>query len=242
MKNILKHYAKYLLLDTFAVAVLFTAAHAILSLFHLMFIKWIYFAVIGIVIIGILLGIFQLLLKIRKTYIKYIAMGIMTICLIPLTYIGILVFAFTYQPMHIVKKDEIKYVAYVRAFLHTYVDYYEYRNSIITGNEVLFTEDFGKGGFDPFEEGYTDNSMIEEETITDDRAEQNAASDGVTVKATHYIIINELYAEDGLREYVYQIKFEDEFGNEADSTAIVNFYLIDTETLAVTDEKTNVWH
>lgn len=39
--------------------------------------------------------------------------------------------------MHIVEKDGIKCVAYVRAFLRVYVDYYEYRNPLITGDEVL---------------------------------------------------------------------------------------------------------
>ena len=150
MKDILKHYSKYILLDTLVVATLFAGAHAILSLFHLKFIEWVYYAVIGIIIIGILLGIFQLLLKIRKNYVKYVAICVGAICLIPLTYICILIFAFTYKPMHIVEKDGIKCVAYVRSFLQVYVDYYEYKNPLIIGNEVLFTDYFGKGGFDPF--------------------------------------------------------------------------------------------
>lgn len=44
------------------------------------------------------------------------------------------------------------------------------------------------------------------------------------------------------REYVYQIKFKDKSGNEVASTKVVDFYLIDTETLEITDEKTNDWH
>ena len=107
-----------------------------------------------------MLGIFQLLLKIRKNYVKYVAICVEAICLIPLTYICILIFAFTYKPMHIVEKDGIKCVAYVRAFLRVYVDYYEYRNPLITGDEVLFTDYFGKGGFDPFVDGYEYDSMI----------------------------------------------------------------------------------
>lgn len=42
--------------------------------------------------------------------------------------------------------------------------------------------------------------------------------------------------------YVYQIKFKDKSGNEVASTKVVDFYLIDTETLEITDEKTNDWH
>ena len=105
MKDILKHYSKYILLDTLVAATLFAGAHGILSLFHLKFIEWFYYAVIGIITIGILLGIFQLLLKIRKNYVKYVAICVGAICLIPLTYICILIFAFTYKPMHIVEKD-----------------------------------------------------------------------------------------------------------------------------------------
>ena len=331
MKDILKHYSKYILLDTLVVATLFAGAHAILSLFHLKFIEWVYYAVIGIIIIGILLGIFQLLLKIRKNYVKYVAICVGAICLIPLTYICILIFAFTYKPMHIVEKDGIKCVAYVRSFLQVYVDYYEYKNPLIIGNEVLFTDYFGKGGFDPFVDGYEDDSMMEENAamddtteITDDSederiddenifsqqdnesdtaidadndgyplteefqpykkeltavatyikdnglyhdvkagnefseflvynisakghpyvniAEQVYEQDGISIIATHYIIINESYVENGSREYVYQIKFEDESGNEVASRKVVDFYLIDTETLVITDEKTNDWH
>ena len=62
--------------------------------------------------------------------------------------------------MHIVEKDGIKCVAYVRAFLRVYVDYYEYRNPLITGDEVLFTDYFGKGGFDPFVDGYEYDSNL----------------------------------------------------------------------------------
>ena len=35
MKDILKHYSKYILLDTLVAATLFAGAHGILSLFHL---------------------------------------------------------------------------------------------------------------------------------------------------------------------------------------------------------------
>lgn len=289
MKNILKHYSKYILLDTLAAATLFAGAHGILSLFHLKFIEWVYYVVIGIIIIGILLGMFQLLLKIRKNYVKYVAIGFGAICLIPLTYIGILLFAFTYKPMHIVEKEGIKCVAYVRSFLQVYVDYYEYKNPLIIGNGVLFTDYFGKGGFDPFVDSYEDDSMVKENVVMDDTqsykkeltavatyirdnelyqgvkvgdelseflaynmsakghpyvniAEQVYEQDGISAMATHYIIINESYAKNGSREYVYQIKFEVGSGNKVASTKVVDFYLIDTETLVVTDEKTNVWH
>ena len=70
--------------------------------------------------------------------------------------------------MHIVEKDGIKCVAYVRSFLQVYVDYYEYKNPLIIGNEVLFTDYFGKGGFDPFVDGYEDDSMMEENAAMDE--------------------------------------------------------------------------
>ena len=69
------------------------------------------------------------------------------------------------------EKDGIKCVAYVRAFLQVYVDYYEYKNPLITGDEVLFTDYFGKGGFDPFVDGYEYDSMIEENAAMDDISE-----------------------------------------------------------------------
>ena len=301
MKDILKHYSKYILLDTLVAATLFAGAHGILSLFHLKFIEWFYYAVIGIITIGILLGIFQLLLKIRKNYVKYVAICVEAICLIPLTYICILIFAFTYKPMHIVEKDGIKCVAYVRAFLRVYVDGYEYDSMIeenaamddtteITDdsederidNENIFSQqkkeddtaiDTDSDGYPMTEEfqsykkeltavaTYIRNTESYQGVKAGDElseflaynisakgypyvniAEQVYEQDGISTIATHYIIINESYVENGSREYVYQIKFKDKSGNEVASTKVVDFYLIDTETLEITDEKTNDWH
>ena len=163
---------KYILLDTLVAATLFAGAHG----HSIAFPSEVYRMVLlcgnrnhnNRNIVGHISIIAK---KIRKNYVKYVAICVEAICLIPLTYICILIFAFTYKPMHIVEKDGIKCVAYVRAFLRVYVDYYEYRNPLITGDEVLFTDYFGKADLNPFVGGYQYDSMIEENAAMDDTTE-----------------------------------------------------------------------
>lgn len=42
-------------------------------------------------------------------------------------------------------------VAYVDSFLQVEVKYYDYINPFIRGNKIRIYEDYGSGGFDPFE-------------------------------------------------------------------------------------------
>ena len=58
---------------------------------------------------------------------------------------------FSYQPEHVVEKDGQKMVAYVNSFLHVEVNYYDYKNPFVCGNVLRIQENYGKGGYDPFE-------------------------------------------------------------------------------------------
>lgn len=62
----------------------------------------------------------------------------------------IISYAFT-DVEHIIEKDGKKMIAYVDSFLQVEVKYYDYINSFIRGNKIRIYEDYGSGGFDPFE-------------------------------------------------------------------------------------------
>jgi hypothetical protein len=65
--------------------------------------------------------------------------------------------------------------------------------------------------------------------------------DGSIVYEEHRLVYNESYQEDGTQEYVYEQFYFDENGSEVQSTKIVDFFLVDTETLVVTDENKINW-
>lgn len=54
-------------------------------------------------------------------------------------------------PEHEVVKDNKKYLAVVNSFLSVDVDYYDYVDENLRGNKIRISENYGKGGYDPFE-------------------------------------------------------------------------------------------
>lgn len=56
-----------------------------------------------------------------------------------------------YNPEHIIEKENKKMVACVKSFLQVRVAYYDYVNCFVRGNQVRISEDYGSGGYDPFE-------------------------------------------------------------------------------------------
>lgn len=64
---------------------------------------------------------------------------------------SLLILAFMYNPEHIIEKENKKMVACVNSFLQVRVAYYDYVNYFVRGNQVRISEDYGSGGYDPFE-------------------------------------------------------------------------------------------
>lgn len=65
--------------------------------------------------------------------------------------LGLFAFVFSYEPEHIVEKNGKKMVACVNSFLQVNVNYYDYVNPLVRGNKLKISEDYGNGGYDPFE-------------------------------------------------------------------------------------------
>jgi hypothetical protein len=65
--------------------------------------------------------------------------------------------------------------------------------------------------------------------------------DGSSVQVEQRLVYNESYEADGKQEYVYEEFYFNENGTEAQSTKILDFFLIDTETLDITDENRTKW-
>ena len=65
-------------------------------------------------------------------------------------FIGFVLYAFT-DPEHIVEKNGKKMVAIVNSFLQVRVGYYDYINPFVRDNKLRIYEDYGNGGYDPFD-------------------------------------------------------------------------------------------
>ena len=78
---------------------------------------------------------------------------------------------FGYTPEHVVEKDEKKFVVYVSGFKRTYVNYYDYKNIFVAGNQKRIEEYYGKGGFDPIGNKYGYEYKLERTTCYDEKVE-----------------------------------------------------------------------
>jgi hypothetical protein len=63
---------------------------------------------------------------------------------------GFVAFAFRHKPEYIIEKDGKQMVAYVDSFLQVNVNYYDYVNPFVRGDQIKINEYYGKGGYDPF--------------------------------------------------------------------------------------------
>ena len=66
---------------------------------------------------------------------------------------GLLGFVFSMKPEHVMDRDGTRMVAVVNSFLQVTVGYHVYQNFLIMGKDIVIYEDYGNGGYDPFEEG-----------------------------------------------------------------------------------------
>ena len=78
---------------------------------------------------------------------------------------------FGYTLEHVVEKDGKKFVAYVSGFKRTYVNYYDYKNIFVVGNQKRIEEYYGKGGFDPIENKYGYEYKLERTTCYGEKGE-----------------------------------------------------------------------
>jgi hypothetical protein len=64
---------------------------------------------------------------------------------------GAFVAVFTHWPEHVVEKDGRMMVARINSFLQVEVYYYGHINAFVRDTRLLLMEDYGNGGYDPYE-------------------------------------------------------------------------------------------
>ena len=114
--------------------------------------NWIYYLSYSIIILCFLIGIFQLLIKIKNKIKRNIFLVIMTIFSSIIIFISIYFSMLAYNPEYIIVKDNKKMVAIVKSFHHTYINYYDYINPIMKSRNVIDSEHYSDGRHNPFKE------------------------------------------------------------------------------------------
>ena len=139
INKIYKHIKKYILIYTGIYILLFIGLCITLPLYELKFRSWINIVSIVIIIGGIVVGVLQLLMKIKIKAIKYVLVSFFCIiALISSIYIHI-IFAFIgmFDSEYVIKADEKKYVAKVSGWMgETIVKYYGYKNIFVSENKL----------------------------------------------------------------------------------------------------------
>lgn len=137
---------KIILFDTVLYGALFAGLCLLLSLFQLQFRQGVYILSAGVIAVGFLAGVIQLLLKIKGKALKISLISVFILVLLLAARPILLIAAFTWNDECVVERDNKTYVAYVWSFLHTSVDYYDYYNFLVCGRQVRISEQ-GDGYF-----------------------------------------------------------------------------------------------
>lgn len=145
----------------FLTIIMYKILEYIVKLNKLVLLNWVNFvfaSIFTILVFSILIQIIIFLYKIMhksndKTSTRILCkIGILLIVLSIGSYIfiGFVLYAFT-DPEHIVEKNGKKMVAIVNSFLQVRVGYYDYINPFVRDNKLRIYEDYGNGGYDPFD-------------------------------------------------------------------------------------------
>lgn len=156
MKEIINKLKKSVLFYIILALIIFIVAYFILIFHNIQFRKWVYYGMIVLLIVGILIED----IKNGNEATVHLIIGIFTL---------ILIIFITYRKEYIVIKDGKKYVSYVNSFFQVNVEYYDYINPFLVGTNLKIKEEYGEGGYPPFDEKYEATEPIKTNYYQDDK-------------------------------------------------------------------------
>ena len=163
MAQLKRYIPGVILLDTALFAVIMALLRRILSSFHLMLRAWVGAGSGILILLGLIAGIVQLILRIRKKPVKLALLGVFAALLVlglasPVGRFGLALALDT--PEHVVERDGAKYVARPVGFIETDVYYYDYKGFLVCGSQARIEEWYGNGAFDPIKDADTFASRL----------------------------------------------------------------------------------
>ena len=144
MAKLRKYIPRFILLDTFIIAALYTISELTLRCFGLMFRQRVFWIVAALTALGLIAGSAQLLLRIKNKVVKIIFIVIFAALTLVSINFAFLLAIFTYEPEYVVERDGAKYTAYVYStFKDSAVYYYDYKGPFVTGGKLRIKEHYG---------------------------------------------------------------------------------------------------
>ena len=139
-------YKKTILFYWFIYLIALILSREILLICHMEYRGWIYTVSEFALIIGFIVGIIQLILRIKKKSINIIGMVLFIVLIIFCSPYVLLFFAVTCQEEDIVVYENQKMVAYTQSFWDKRINYYEYINFIVRRRYPKLEEYYGENG------------------------------------------------------------------------------------------------
>lgn len=150
MKKILKWTKNNILLFTLFVIATLITSHFSLGIFNMRYRLSFIYSLSIFIVIGLIAGTIQLFRKKGKIVKSVIIIICTLITIVFLIFWQVIIFliACAYTPEHVVEKDNKKYVAHVRYWLDTDVEYYDYINFFLMGKTERIHEYYYNVGKD----------------------------------------------------------------------------------------------
>ena len=127
----------------------------------LMFRQWVYTAAAAVILLGGIAGVVQLILWLKSRAGKAVLLVLFALVLAFEVFPVLLVFYAFGEQEYVVEREGKQYVVYVRQFLKTWAEYYDYRNFLVAGNRKRIEEFYGKQYFDPEDMEHNREAVVE---------------------------------------------------------------------------------
>lgn len=157
-------YKKTILFYWFIYLIVLILSREILLKCNMEYRGWIYSVSGFVFIIGLIVGIIQLILRIKKKSIKIIGMILFIILIIFCTPYTLLFFAITSAEEEVVSYENQKMVTYTQVFWDKRITYYNYINFLVRERYPKLEEYYGENG-EHILTYYDDNGEVTKEEI-----------------------------------------------------------------------------
>lgn len=142
MKKVIKSILSNMIFYALTLSAIFVFSKRIISDYNMEFRNWFYVTIIGTIFLFFIIGIMQIICKIKDKLIK----TFIIITLLVFISISLAISYFFYEILipyeeQIIEKQGITFVGHTYSFVTTKIEYYEYINLIVRGKDILLYEE-----------------------------------------------------------------------------------------------------
>lgn len=145
MKKVIKSILKNMIFYALILSAIFVFSKKIVNNYNMEFRNWFNFATIGLIFFLLVIGIIQIICKLKDVLIKiFIILTLLVFIGISLSITYLFYDILVQYEEQIINKDGKKFVGHVYSFVTTKIEYYQYINSILRGKDIVLYEELEK--------------------------------------------------------------------------------------------------